>query len=105
MRALIAAAIISMTMPSANATEVLLHAAGSLREALTEVAKSFEAGGNTVRMKYGPSGTLRDEIAGGAKAEVFAHSSPAMALRRRGCRTCRSPHERSDMRGRASRGL
>jgi molybdate transport system substrate-binding protein len=52
---------------------VLLHSAGSLRGALTEVAKSFEASsGAKVEMKYGASGLLKDEIAGGAKAEVFA---------------------------------
>jgi molybdate transport system substrate-binding protein len=77
MRALAVVAIITMTMSSASAAEVLLHAAGSLREALTEVAKAFEANGDTVRMKYGPSGTLRDEIAGGAKAEVFASANMA----------------------------
>jgi molybdate transport system substrate-binding protein len=76
MRALLAA-IIVMTISSADAAEVLLHAAGSLREALTEVAKAFETTGGTVRMKYGPSGTLRDEIAGGAKAEVFASANMA----------------------------
>ena len=35
------------------------------------MAKAFEAAnGVTVQAKYGPSGMLRDEIAGGAKAEV-----------------------------------
>ena len=48
-----------------------------LRAALTEVAKAFEASGDTVRTKFGPSGTLRDEIAGGEKAEVFASANMA----------------------------
>jgi ABC-type molybdate transport system substrate-binding protein len=53
-----------------------LHAAGSLRGALTEVAKAFEASsGLKIEAKYGPSGLLRDEIAGGAKAEVFASAN------------------------------
>ena len=57
---------------------VLLHAAGSLRGALTEVAKAFKAAsGVNVQAKYGPSGTLRDEIAGGAKADVFASANMA----------------------------
>jgi hypothetical protein len=35
---------------------------------LTDVAKSFEAKtGNIVQAKYGPSGVLRDEIAGGGR--------------------------------------
>ena len=47
-----------------------------MRGALTEVGKAFEAaGGGTVQAKYGPSGLLRDEIAGGAKAEVFASAN------------------------------
>jgi molybdenum ABC transporter molybdate-binding protein len=76
MRALAAAAIIAVMTSTANASEVLLHAAGSLRGALTDIAKAFEtAGGIKVQAKYGPSGTLRDEIAGGAKAEVFASAN------------------------------
>jgi molybdate transport system substrate-binding protein len=77
MRSLVVAAIIGISMTSASASEVLLHAAGSLREALTDAAKAFETTSSTVRMKYGPSGTLRDEIAGGAKAEVFASANMA----------------------------
>jgi ABC-type molybdate transport system substrate-binding protein len=55
---------------------VLLHAAGSLRAALGEVAAAFEAdGGTKVEAKYGPSGTLRDEIAAGGRAQVFASAN------------------------------
>ena len=70
-------AVISAMVSSARASDqVLLHAAGSLRSALTDVAKAFEtASGVKVLAKYGPSGTLRDEIAGGAKADVFASAN------------------------------
>jgi ABC-type molybdate transport system substrate-binding protein len=73
----IAVAVIAMTMTSAEANEVvLLHAAGSLRGALTDVAEAFAAdGGIKVEAKYGPSGTLRDEIAGGGRAQVFASAN------------------------------
>lgn len=55
---------------------VLLHAAGSLRGALSEVSAAFEKTfGIAVQAKYGPSGLLSDEIAGGAKAEVFASAN------------------------------
>jgi len=65
----------AMTAP-AVAEPVLLHAAGSLRTVLTEVAGAFEAAsGGKVQAKYGPSGTLMDEIAGGARAEVFASAN------------------------------
>ena len=58
------------------ADAVRLHAAGSLRDALTEVAKAFETStGVSVESKFGPSGLLKDEIAAGAKAEVFASAN------------------------------
>lgn len=69
------------------APTVLLHAAGSLRGALTEVAKAFETmSGAKVVAKFGPSGLLRDEIAGGGRAEVFASANldHPMALARSG---------------------
>lgn len=68
-------AILAMTGPAAAET-VSLYAAGSLRGALTDVAKAFEAAtGNTVQAKFGASGLLKDEIAGGAKADVFASAN------------------------------
>lgn len=58
------------------AEPVLLHAAGSLRAALTEVSSAFEGGSGTrVTGRFGASGLLRDEIAAGAKAEVFASAN------------------------------
>ena len=60
MRALAAILFATMIAP-AHASEVLLHAAGSLRDALTDVAEAYgKASGNTVRGTYGASGTLRD---------------------------------------------
>jgi molybdate transport system substrate-binding protein len=71
---LLAAAM--MTVPATAADSVLLHAAGSLRAALTEVSKAFEtAAGVPVQAKFGPSGLLKGEIAGGARAEVFASAN------------------------------
>jgi molybdate transport system substrate-binding protein len=71
-------AILGMTVTaSAEASEpVLLHAAGSLRGALTEVAEAFATeSGIKVDAKYGPSGTLRDELASGSRAQVFASAN------------------------------
>ena len=57
-------------------SDILLHAAGSLRGALSDVATAFEAaGGVTVQAKFGPSGTLRDAIAAGEPAHVFASAN------------------------------
>jgi molybdenum ABC transporter molybdate-binding protein len=67
-----------MTYPSSAADPVYLHAAGSLRFALTDVSKAFEAATKLkVQAKYGASGTLRNEIAQGARAEVFASANMA----------------------------
>ena len=79
---------LSMQITSSHASDtVLLHAAGSLRGALTEVSAAYEkSAGVKVQAKYGPSGLLRDEIAGGAKAEVFASANMThpMALAKAG---------------------
>jgi molybdenum ABC transporter molybdate-binding protein len=73
---LILAAIFFMSASSHAADTVLLHAAGSLRGALSEVSTAFEKQtGAKVVPKWGPSGLLRDEIANGAKAEVFASAN------------------------------
>jgi ABC-type molybdate transport system substrate-binding protein len=66
---------LAMTQTAAAET-VTLYAAGSLRAALTDVAKTYEAkSGNKVEAKYGPSGTLKDEIASDGKADVFASAN------------------------------
>jgi molybdate transport system substrate-binding protein len=76
MRTLIAAMAIAVMAGPAAAETVILYAAGSLRGALTEVAKAYEAAsGNTVQSKFGASGLLKEEIAGGAKADVFASAN------------------------------
>ena len=70
------ASLAIMMAPAMAEETVLLHAAGSLRTALTEVAKDFEAAGlGKVQAKFGASGLLKDEIAAGAKAEVFASAN------------------------------
>ncbi|WP_439573747.1 molybdate ABC transporter substrate-binding protein [Phreatobacter sp.] len=77
MRAILALGVLAMTAGAASAAEpVLLHAAGSLRGALTEASRAFEAQtGLRVTQAYRPSGLIRDAIAGGEKAEVFASAN------------------------------
>jgi molybdate transport system substrate-binding protein len=59
---------------SAQAQEpVRLYAAGSLRAALNELAASYS--GAKVEAVYGASGLLRDRIAGGERADVFASAN------------------------------
>jgi molybdate transport system substrate-binding protein len=64
-----------MTGP-ARADDIALYAAGSLRAALTDIGAAFTAQtGHRVVAKFGPSGVLEKEIAGGAKADVFASAN------------------------------
>ncbi|WP_332682526.1 molybdate ABC transporter substrate-binding protein [Bosea sp. (in: a-proteobacteria)] len=77
MRRLALAGLACLMAGIATAQEpVLLHAAGSLRGALTEVAQAFEAQ-TKLAMKpvYGASGLLHDRIAKGEAAEVFASAN------------------------------
>ncbi len=72
-RALTFAIVLALWPAMAHADQVLLHAAGSLRPALDAIAAAYEkATGSRVIAKYGASGLLRDEIAVGVHAEVFA---------------------------------
>jgi molybdate transport system substrate-binding protein len=68
-------AVVSMSAV-ARADDVHLYAAGSLRAALTDVGAAFTGKtGHRVEAKFGPSGVLEKEIAGGAKADVFASAN------------------------------
>jgi molybdenum ABC transporter molybdate-binding protein len=56
--------------------KVRLYAAGSLRAALTEISKLFAVEvGHGVEAKFGPSGLLKDAIAGGCGADLFASAN------------------------------
>lgn len=61
----------------AEPVEVVVYAAGSLRSALTEVGRRFEAAqpGAKVRFVFGASGLLKDRLAGGEAAHVFASAN------------------------------
>lgn len=54
-------------------------AAGSLRAALTDAAKAFEAAapGRQVELGFGASGLLKDRLVGGERADVFASANMA----------------------------
>jgi len=81
MRATTAAAFLAMALPLSTpqaAEPVQLAAAGSLRAALEDVSEAFTArGGIPVARRYGASGLLRERIAGGEAAEVFAAANMA----------------------------
>jgi molybdate transport system substrate-binding protein len=76
-RFLLVGCTLAMMPAAARASDaVLLHAAGSLRGALTEMAQAFEVRTKLkVHAKFGASGLLKDEVVAGAKAEVFASAN------------------------------
>jgi molybdate transport system substrate-binding protein len=64
-------AILAMTMP-ARSEELVLYGAGSLREAMTEIATTFgNAHGLAVTTQFGPSGRMRERIEKGEHVDVF----------------------------------
>lgn len=73
MRRLLIAAVLGLVTQAASAQEtVLLHSAGSLKAALTEVARAFEVETKiAVKPVFGASGLLRERIQKGEAAEVF----------------------------------
>lgn len=66
--------------PTESALQV--YAAGSLRGALTEIAKDFEVRtGQRVELTFGASGLLRERIEKGEDAQVFASADTEHPLR------------------------
>lgn len=64
---------IAMSMSASVRAEVAVYAAGSLREAMTEVGRLWQAqGGAPVALTFGASGLLRERIEKGEPAQVFA---------------------------------
>src|SRR5215510_2867561 len=59
-------------LPQAIAADVLVFAAASLKEAMDDQAKHFEAAsGNKVVVSYGASNALAKQIESGAPADIF----------------------------------
>ena len=75
-RLLLLAVLIALIPTMASAETVTLYAAGSLKAALSDIAKAFAAkSGHRIEMQFGPSGLLKKEIANGAAADVFASAN------------------------------
>lgn len=72
-------ALLVLSMPlSVSADSSKLYAAGSLKEALGDVAASYERTYKAkVTTKFGPSGLLRKAIEGGENPDVFASADMA----------------------------
>lgn len=73
-------ALVGMTAAAQTGnTPVKVYAAGSLRAPLTQAALAFEARqpGQRIELVFGASGLLRERIAGGEVADVFASANMA----------------------------
>jgi ABC-type molybdate transport system substrate-binding protein len=72
----IAAAALAAAMGSQAGEPVKVYAAGSLKGALTRAAAGFTAKhGTAVSFEFGPSGLLRERLAKGERADVFASAN------------------------------
>ena len=69
---------VSARAPESVPVAVQVYAAGSLREALTEIARDYQARtGVPVALTFGASGLLRERIEKGSAAQVFASADMA----------------------------
>jgi molybdate transport system substrate-binding protein len=76
-----------MTLPGLRASEVLVFAAASLTEALTEIAANYQKGsGDKILLNLGASSTLARQIEEGASADIFFSADEAKmdALEKKG---------------------
>jgi molybdate transport system substrate-binding protein len=76
-RVLLASALMASSWhPAVAADPVRLYAAGSLKAALTDVAKAYEgAYGTAVEAEFAASGLLRERIEEGEQADLFASAN------------------------------
>lgn len=72
----ILAALLGIAMTPAQADDIALFAAGSLKAALSDVAADYtEAYATPVATSFGPSGLMRERIETGEAAHVFASAN------------------------------
>lgn len=69
--------LLASALAAAQGSEIKVLAAGSLRAALSDVARAWEAAspGRKVVLGFGASGLLKDRLIGGERADVFASAN------------------------------
>jgi len=79
----LAAAILTLVPgPALAADDLVLYGAGSLREAMTQIARDFQQrGGAPLRLEFGPSGMMRERIEAREKVDLFASADMGHPLR------------------------
>lgn len=69
----IGAILLTMLNTAAQADNLVVYGAGSLREAIGQIATEFaQAHGLAVTTQFGPSGRMRERIEQGERADLFA---------------------------------
>jgi len=69
----IAAIALTMLSTTARADDLVVYGAGSLREAIGQIANEFgQAHGLVVTTQFGPSGRMRERIEKGERVDLFA---------------------------------
>src|SRR4029453_5010030 len=81
----LAAATLTLVPPpplAADPCDLGLFGAGSLREAMTQIARDFQQrGGAPLRLEFGPSGMMRERIEAREKVALFASADMGHPLR------------------------
>src|SRR5262245_50156481 len=79
----LATALLAISVPpTASAEDLVLYGAGSLREAMTQMARDFQTRtGISVRTEFGPSGVMRERIEKGERVDVFTSADMGHPLR------------------------
>jgi ABC-type molybdate transport system substrate-binding protein len=100
--------LMTCAMAQDKQPELTIFAAGSLRTAVTQVAQDFAAQtGVQPRLVFGASGLLRDRLAGGERADLFASANMEhpQALERSGHATSVRPFTRNELCALATAGF
>ncbi|HEY6257529.1 MAG TPA: molybdate ABC transporter substrate-binding protein [Xanthobacteraceae bacterium] len=79
-----AAATVMFFTTAVQAEDLSLYGAGSLKEVMTEITKTFGAKERlTVKTAFGPSGLMRERIENGEKVDVFTSADMGHPLKLR----------------------
>jgi ABC-type molybdate transport system substrate-binding protein len=93
-------ALAALPVTASAQAPVHVYAAGSLRAPLTAIAADFEkAHAHPVKLTFGPSGVLRDRIARGEPADVFASANMEhpQSLTQKGWSRATAPFARNEI--------
>jgi molybdate transport system substrate-binding protein len=78
----VAAIAAALAATAVQAQTLTLYGAGSLKEAMSEIARTFgDRNGISVKVEFGPSGLLRERIERGEKVDVFASADMGHPLK------------------------